>query len=477
MQSSKREFLKMTAAAAGTAALGGCAHFRRYSQDNNLPNIIMITADDMGGKDLSCYGNPDINTRNIDKLAENGVKFTNAFVVSSSCSPSRASLITGQYPHTNGVNALTHLHPLKSLPPFYQTLPSILKEAGYNTAIMGKWHVSPFLPVAWYGYQERPTGFAIKEDDWFIDDTKLAIDFLQRNKDNRFYLEMNFVQCHRIKQGQFFYDKEFPVDPKKVSVPEYWALPEWDEIREDIAKYYSQTMKMDKLIGEVMAELERLGIADNTLVVFMSDNGAPFPGNKLTLYDRGTGTPIIMHWPKGIKAGMTIEALASSIDIMPSLLDALGMDIPKDIQGTSYWPLVTGAKSGEYQEAVFTEMTTHAGYLPGRAARTTEWKYIRNYSNIAVGLDEIYQEEWANRLCELPNQPWKRPRVHEELYHLKSDPNEQKNLAEDPGHKADLERMRTLLDEHMRSTRDPYLGHPFTKDYKPVGNYDGKGKQ
>ena len=288
---------------------------------------------------------------------------------------------------------------------------------------------------------------------------------------------MNFVQCHRLKQGQFFFDKEFPVDPKKVSVPEYWALPDWPEIREDIARYYSQTLKMDKLIGEVMAELERLGIADNTLVVFMSDNGAPFPGSKKTLYDRGTGTPIIMRWPKGIKAGMTIEALANSIDIMPSILNAAGIDIPKDIQGRSYWPLITGATSGEYQGAVFTEMTTHVEYMPGRAARTTEWKYIRNYSNSAIGLDELAQVEWANRLCELPDQPWKRPRVHEELYYLKIDPNEQKNLAEDPRHKANLERMRTLLDEHMRRTNDPYLGQPFTDDYEPVGNYDGKGKQ
>jgi N-sulfoglucosamine sulfohydrolase len=470
IQSSRREFIKLSAAAAGTAVLGGCDRFRRYSQDENRPNIIMIVADDLGWKDLSCYGNPDINTRNIDKLAEDGVKFTNAFVASPSCSPSRAALITGQYPHTNGVTALTHIHPFKSLRPFYQTLPSILKEAGYNTAITGWDHVSPYLPIAWYGYQERLTYNGLRRLDWYSDDTKRVIDFLQRNKDNRFYLEMLFNDSHRNKQGQFVFDKEFPIDPKKVSVPEYWALPGWDEIREDIAKYYSQTLKIDKLIGEVMAELERLGIADNTLVVFMSDNGPPFPGSKMTLYDRGTGTPIIMHWPKGIRAGITIEVLANSIDIMPSILNAAGIDIPKDIQGKSYWPLVTGATNGEYQGAIFTEMTTHVNYLPGRAARTTEWKYIRNYSNIAVGLDELEKTQWANRLCQLPNQPWKRPRVHEELYHLKDDPNEQKNLAEDPGHKADLDRMRTLLDEHMRSTSDPYLGKPFTNDYKPVGN-------
>jgi arylsulfatase A-like enzyme len=472
MQSSRREFIKMTAAAAGTAALGGCDRFRRYSQDENRPNIIMIVADDLGWKDLSCYGNPDINTRNIDKLAEGGVRFTNAFVVSSSCSPSRAALITGQYPHTNGVTALTHLHPFKSLRPFYQTLPSILKEAGYNTAITGWDHVSPYLPIAWYGYRERLTDLGRTMREWNIDDTRRVNDFLQRNRGNRFYLEMIFFQTHRIQNGKFFYDKEFPVDPRKVSVPAYWNLPGWDEIREDIARYYSQTLKMDKLIGEVMAELERLGIADNTLVVFMSDNGPPFPGSKMTLYDRGTGTPVIMRWPRGIRTGMTIEALANSIDIMPSILNALGIDIPMDIQGKSYWPVVTGAASGEYQEAIFTEMTTHVNYLPGRAVRTTDWKYIRNYSNIAVGLDELEKTQWANRLCELPNQPWKRPRVHEELYHLKSDPNEQKNLAEDPGHKADLERMCTLLDEHMRSTSDPYLGQPFTNDFKPVGNYE-----
>jgi arylsulfatase A-like enzyme len=470
MKSSRREFLKITAAAAGTAALGGCAHFRKYSQDENRPNIIMMITDDLGWKDLSCYGNPDINTRNIDKMAEDGVKFTNAFVVSSSCSPSRAALITGQYPHTNGVTALTHLHPGKSLRPFYQTLPSILKEAGYNTANTGWDHVSPFLPLAWYGYQERLTYNGLRRLEWYSDDTKRVIDFLQRNKDNRFYLEMQFNDSHRLEDGQFVFDKEFPVDPKKVNVPEYWALPDWPEIREDVARYYSQTLKIDKLIGEVMAELERLGLADNTLVVFMSDNGPPYPGSKKTLYDRGTGTPIIMRWPRGIKAGMTIEALANSIDIMPSILNAAGFDIPKDIQGRSYWPLVTGAASGEYQGAIFTEMTTHVDKMPCRAARTTEWKYIRNYSSSAIGLDLLKQTEWANRLCELPNQPWKRPRVQEELYYLKIDPNEQKNLAEDPNYKADLDRMRTLLDDHMRLTKDPYLGRPFTDDFKPAGN-------
>jgi arylsulfatase A-like enzyme len=216
-----------------------------------------------------------------------------------------------------------------------------------------------------------------------------------------------------------------------------------------------------------MAELERLGLAENTLMVFMSDNGAAYPGSKKTHYDRGTGTPIIMRWPKGINAGMTIEALASSIDIMPSILNAAGIDIPGDIQGLSYWPLVTGAASGEYQGAIFTEMTTHVEYMPGRAARTTEWKYIRNYSNSGLGLDLLAPLEWANRLCELPNQPWKLPRVHEELYYLKIDPNEQTNLAEDPNYKDDLDRMRTLLDEHMQRTNDPYLGQPFTDDYVP----------
>ncbi|MBN1636007.1 MAG: hypothetical protein JW920_05805, partial [Deltaproteobacteria bacterium] len=184
-------------------------------------------------------------------------------------------------------------------------------------------------------------------------------------------------------------------------------------------------------------------------------------------YDRGTGVPLIMRWPAKIPAATTLDAMLNTIDIMPTLLDAAQEQIPGQVQGKSFLDLATGRRQGEIHEAVFTEMTYHVHYLPTRAARMRKWKYIRNYSDIAKGLDQNSHMEWAHRLCERPNQPWKKPREPEELYDLVSDPHEQTNLSADGGHTAVLDSMRKLLDNHMRRTNDPYLGKPFTRDFDP----------
>lgn len=469
-KTSRREFIRsralpaLTTMALGPLASAGCGS-SSFSTDTSLPNIIFITADDLGWKDLSCYGNRDIETSNIDRLAHQGVKFTGAFVVSSSCAPSRASFITGQYPHTHGVTGLTHIYKTRSLSPCHFTLPSILSDNGYNTALMGKWHVSPYLPTSWYGYNERLSGMFPR--DFWIRDITPALDFIDRNKDNRFYLELNFMQNHRDAYGEFSMDPDFPVDPKKISVPDYWTLPDWKEIKEDVAKYYSQTLRMDYFVGRVLDRLDKLGLYENTMVVFVSDNGPPYPGNKMTNYDRGTGTPLLIRYPEKIDAGKGIDHLVNTIDITPTILAAAGIAVPGAVEGASLLPMMTAKKPKPVHDAVFTEMTNHVHYLPTRAVRTKQWKYIRNYSDIAKGLDQCSHMEWAHRLCELPNQPWMKPRVEEELYDLSADPHEQKNLAKDETHASRLEMMREILDKHMKETNDPFLGKPFTRDFDP----------
>ncbi len=465
----RRDFLRAAALAGASTALGGsplafsgCG--RALSTDPDKPNVIFITADDLGWKDLACFGNREIATPNIDRIAAEGMRFTNAFVVASSCSPSRASFITGQYPHTNGVTALTHVKKSRSLMPFYETMPSVLSKDGYNTALEGKWHVSPYLPTGWYGYRERLSGM-LPKDFWIQDSTK-AVAFIEANRDNRFYLELNYMNNHRRDDGEFYFADGFPVDPESVHVPGYWTLPDWDEIRLEVAKYYSQTMKMDAMIGDVLNKLDELGLAENTLVVFVSDNGPPFPGNKMTLYDRGTGTPLIFRWPGVIAPGTAYDGLANTIDIMPTILEACGCAVPDQVQGTSLWPVLTGETTDDVHQAVYMEMTDHVYYIPTRAVRTRDWKYIRNFSDIAVGLDQNNHMEWAHRLCELPNQPWKSPRVPEELYDLTKDPDEQTNLAEDPAYSKIVYELRGMLDRHMSRTKDPYLGAGFTRDYE-----------
>ncbi len=453
-------------------SLLGCAN--QFTSEPSMPNLILITADDLGWKDLSCYGNSDISTPNIDRLANEGVKFTHAFVAASSCAPSRASLITGQYPHTNGVTGLTHIYKSKSLSPFHQTLPKLLKDSGYNTALQGKWHVSPFLPTSWYGYKKRLSGVLPKH--FHINDSEKAINFIRQNKDNRFYLELNFIQNHRDDFGEFHFDPEFPVNPEHIRVPAYWTLPDWPEIREDVAKFYSQTLKMDKLIGDILQTLDKLGLSENTMIVFISDNGPPYPGNKMTLYDRGTGTPLLIRWPQRIKDHRIIKNLVNSIDVMPTILESAGIVVPEDVEGRSLLSMIENDSTSVTRDAIFTEMTHHVYYLPTRAVRTLGWKYIKNYSNIAKGLDQNKHDEWAHKLCELPNQPWKRPRVEEELYDLKNDPNEQKNLAGDENYIGRLQEMRKLLQQHMIATNDSYLDKSFTLDYDPE-NYEPKASK
>jgi arylsulfatase A-like enzyme len=477
----RREFLeKVAKTAVATTCLGmgpslGCGRKALREATPDAPNIVLLIADDLGWKDLGCYGDRQISTPHIDGLAAEGVRFSNAFVAAPSCSPSRASIITGQHPHSNGVTGLSHRHKRLMLSPFKTTLAEVLGRSGYNTAFEGKWHVAPYLPTSWYGYAERLSGIMPK--DFWIRSSDEAIAFIEENRSNAFYLEINYMDTHRDDYGEFQFVKEFPVDPEKIAVPEYYTLPDWPEIREEVAKYYSNASKMDMMIGKVLAKLEELQLGEKTLVCFVSDNGPPFPGNKMTLYDRGIGTPLVMRWPGKIPAGTVDESLVSTIDLMPTFLEAAGAGIPPEVQGRSLLSLAMGKGSEAPRDSIFAEMTYHVNYLPMRAIRTAKWKYIRNYSDDAVGLDQCSHMEWAQRLSELPNQGWTRPRVPEELYDLENDPNEQDNLVANPAFAPALERMRERLDAQMVETRDPYLGREFERNFTAEASEHPAGKR
>jgi N-sulfoglucosamine sulfohydrolase len=465
----RRRNLLKTAASLGPAftfpGLLGCRG-ESFSTDPSIPNVIFITADDLGWNDLGCYGNPNLGTPHIDRLAREGVRFTHAFGVTSSCAPSRASFITGEYPHTHGVTGLAHIHVLRALSPFRETLPSLLAEAGFNTALEGKWHVAPYLPASLYGYRERLSG--LLAEAMVIQDSSRTLDFIRRNRDHRFYLEINYMNNHRDDRGEFHFAEGFPVDPEGVEIPPYLQLPDWPEVRLELARFYSQTRKMDAMVGDVLTLLDELELAEHTLVLFVSDNGPPFPGSKMTLYDRGIGSPLLLRWPARIPPGRVVDDLGTTLDLLPTVLEAAGLAVPEAVQGRSLLGRVTGTEEGPLREAVFSEMTHHVEYIPTRAARTRRWKYIRNFSDIAIGLDQLRDMEWVHRLCELPDQPWKRPRVPEELYDLEADPNEQRNLAASPDHREVLQSMASRLDRHMAETGDPYLGAPFTRDHDPA---------
>lgn len=458
------------AAVALLVAAGLISSFSACSESASAPaappNIVLITADDLGWRDLGCFGDEQVQTPNLDTLCDAGIRFTNAFVTASSCSASRASLLTGQYPHTNGVDGLVHRHPDKSLPAGYPTLASLLAGAGYRTAIQGKWHLSANDDPGALGYHENLSDAfeQLVSNDL---DVEKSLAFIERNRDTPFYLEINSKHNHRLPNGEFEFDPDFPVDPDSVQPPDYWHLPDWPEIRLELAKYYSQTQRLDWIVGQVMDKLNDLGLAETTLVVFLGDNGPPFPGAKLTQYDRGIGTPLIIQGSRIVRSDAPFEALTSTVDLMPTLLEAAGIAIPEGVEGQSFLPLLTGRSADPVREATYSEMTYHVGYLPSRAVRTRNWKYIKNYSDNPIGLDECDDKDWAQRLAESPDQPWLLPRTEEELYNLDDDPNEQVNLTADPGSAQRLGQMRQLLREHMEATADPYLDAPFTNDHVP----------
>jgi N-sulfoglucosamine sulfohydrolase len=441
---SRRSFLK---AAAATAF--ACSDDRRIVGPRNL---LLITADDLGWKDLASYGNPNVRTPHLDRLRAGGVSFTNAFDVTSTCSSSRATWATGQYPHTHGVVGLVHRMPALSLPAGTPTLASLLRDAGFHTAIEGKWHCAfPDTPEG-YGYREVRTTLLTQ----WIEDSAQSVELVARNAGRRFYLELNYMDPHRDIRGEFVQHPDHPIDPDALELPAYAQLPDVPGLREELAAYYSNIERMDVMIGDVVAALEAEGLLDDTLIAFISDNGMPFPGNKLNLFDRGTGTPLFFHWPAGL-APQVRDDLVSSVDLMPTLLDVVGVAIPSTVQGRSLL-------SDETRDAVFAEMTMHedTAEFSMRAVRTDRYRYLRNYNDRPVPM-EGGDQRWVEDVLamDLPGFRWTAPRVPEELYDLGVDPTEQVNLVDDPAFQDVLVELRARLDAHLTATADPCLGRAF----------------
>lgn len=417
------------------------------------PNILFITADDMGWKSPAVYGNTQLATPALDRLAAEGVLLTRAFNASSSCSSSRATFATGQYIQTHGVNGLVNRFPDVALPPDHPTAATALLDAGYRTGVVGKWHVTLGDPAI-HGYEEN-----LNPDerlDWRFADATPVVDFIERHRDSAWYLEVNFLDTHLISDGTYPIEPDFLVDPDAIALPTWWTMPDLPEIRMMAAGYFSQVLKIDSMLGKILDALDDLGLAENTFIVFVSDNGIPWPGNKKTLFDRGTGTPFIARWPKQIPAGRVVEGLASTVDIAPTLLDAAQIPGLPKADGRSILGLLEG-RTDDGRAAVFSAIDYHSAYVPTRAVRTDRYKLIRNLDEAPVGLGQLDGFDWAHQVCELPNQPWLLPRVPVEMFDLDADPDEQVNIYDDPELAAVREELAALLRTHMEEVDDDLL--------------------
>lgn len=435
---------------------------KKAIEKNTPPNIILILADDMAWDDSGAYGHPKIKTPNIDKLAEEGMRFDQAFLTASSCSPSRTSIITGLYPHNTNAEQLHW-----PLTPDKETFVEHLKTSGYWTAQAGKWHLGDAIKdrfnkvydVGTSGFQLAPDGKkAVQKGDGSGCENWVPL-IKETPKNQPFFLWLAAVDPHRPYTDSIISN---PHELHDVILPPYF--PDTKEVRKDFVYYYNEITRLDNYVGKVVTQLEKQNLTENTLILFISDNGRPFPRDKTTLYDGGIKTPWIVKWPKKIKPNSVCKSLVSSIDIAPTFLKLAGLEARQNFEGKDFSILLTNPKEN-IRDNIYAEDHWHDYEDYTRAIRTKEYKYIKNFYpdlpntpsadaftsgtfKSMMNLKEKGELNEAQLAC------FKTPRATEELYNTVIDPYELNNLALNPEYKTVLENLRVKMKKIRTNTND-----------------------
>lgn len=403
----------------------------------DTPNFLILIADD-AGMDFGCYGNQNIKTPHIDQLASSGMLFENAFLTSPQCSPSRISILTGKYPHTTRTE---DLH--TPLPEGIKFLTTYLRAKGYFTGSNGKTHWGPN---------------GDRQFDWYDKELSSFEDFLEATRGNPFFFWTGFSDPHRPYQTGSIAD---PHAPEQVVVKNH--LVDDAGTRKDIAMYYDEIFRMDSVSGRYIEILRNNKLLKDTYVIFLSDNGAPFPREKGTLYDTGIRTPFIVSGPE-VPEGEVYDGLLSVIDFAPTVLEIAGIDKPEDMPGMSFSPVLKGdlVVAPEY---VYSERNWHDCDEHMRSIRSDQYKLILNaYTERPHGTaaDLANSPSWFSLLERKQNGTLSReqtliftvPRPSVELYDLSSDPGEYHNLAFDPKYRQIANYLLVELQQWMDITDD-----------------------
>lgn len=381
----------------------------------SLPNIVFIVTDDLGIKDLGCYGSEYYRTPTLDALASEGMRFTNAYAASNVCSPTRASILTGQYPHRVHITdalpwdrlyenpELVPPNHLKELPATLPNFAKSLRSAGYKTALYGKWHLGNEYQFftegnyTAYGFDEAyPSTGAEKNTDKSVDDlTRKSIEFLEANKQGPFVLTLMHHTPH------------VPL----VCPPEYEAI--YNEVPkgqyQNNQTYAGMISHLDQSVKLLLDKLDALELADNTVVIFTSDNGGlksvtsnhPYRGAKGNLYEGGTRVPLIVRWPGHIEANSISDAIVNSVDYFPTFLALAGVDVPGvSLDGINMIPLLKG---GTLEERTCYWHFPHR-QTPSSSVLVNNWKLVHQIVPDTYELFDLQSdsEEKNNILDEFP---------------------------------------------------------------------------
>ncbi len=418
------------------------------AEPTTRPNVVVFLADDLSVTDCSPYGGKDVPTPNMAELAKTGMSFSQAFVASPSCAPSRAALLTALDPMRNGA-MLNHAHPQADL----KKWPAYFQELGYEVAAIGK--VAHYDQVTQYGF-DHCSHFKYHEDDCVV----AAVRWLEGRESHKplcLLVGTNWPHVPWPKHGI----------ASEASLPP--TLVDTKETREARSRYLAAVANADRDIGLIYHAAKK-NLGDEVLFAFSSDHGSQFPFGKWNCYDAGVRTPLLVVWPGKVKAGSTSDAMVSWIDMLPTILEACGGKPPDKVSGRSFLPVLLGAKEAHRQRVFLT----HSGdgkmnEYPIRAVRTEKWKYIRNlnparehHTHVDMGNagtdGRAYWDSWVTKAetDDTASTVVRRyiTRPAEELYDVIADPWELNNLAANPDHADTMQLLRSDLDVWMQANGD-----------------------
>lgn len=456
-------------------ALSAVAKEKDGMKKQNLYNVVLMVSDDHGRESLGCYGNPVVKTPNLDTLAQEGTRFKNAFCTSASCSASRSAILTGLHNHTNGSFGHTHSYHHFSCYNWVQSLPKMLSDAGYRTGRVGKKHIAPETIY--------PFDFGVGERDFDRNDiaaSESCREFI--SEDEPFFLywcsfnphrDQRIIEDHPCKPNSFGNpvepfpgDTEEPFSGDEVIVPPF--LSDNPETRAEIAQYYQSIARLDRGIGKLIDVLKEEGKYDNTLIIYISDNGAAFPASKTTLYDPGMRLPCIVRSPEQAQRGIVSDALISWLDLTPTILDFAGAT-PAEVafHGRSFLPVLE-EEPKSWRDEIYGAHTFHeiTNYYPMRIIRSKKYKFIWNIAHpLTYSFASDLWESATWKVVRRDNPEYfgvrkveaymHRPKF--ELYDLESDPNEIVNLADDPAYAERVEVYCEKLKAFQAETKDPWI--------------------
>ena len=418
-------------------------------------NVLYLNTHDIG-RYLQTYGYP-VDTPNLLQLSREGMAFSRMYCASPTCSPSRGALLTGQYPHSNGLIGLSHRGFRMDK---RHHLARFLRDNGYETVLSGVQHEEKLHEETGIGYERclNPPEYYrrdMEQCDLYTWQDELAaanaVWYLKERKaeERPFFLTAGFGCTHR----------EYPRVPADyetdyVQVP--MSLPDLPEIRKDMAGMKIAVKTVDRLCGDILQALRECGEYENTVILFTTDHGLPFPGMKCHLYDEGMGVSFVMRYPGMPQTHKVSKALLSQTDVFPTLCEILGLEKPEWLEGHSFLPILRG-EAQKIRTEVFGEINYHVAYEPARCVRTCRYKYIVRWDNgyeyaPSVDTDDSLSKEVLREFGY-----FQRKRQSEELYDLMLDPQERENLAGEDTYASVLADMRERLKSWQMKSGDPLL--------------------